>query len=552
MIIDARDLLSGTPLSADICIVGAGAAGISMALALADSGLTVLLLESGGDEEDEATQALYSGEVADEKMHSPIHRYRMRRLGGSTTVWGGRCMPFDPIDFEARDYIGSEAWPVPFDEVAAYYPQANALCEAGDFLYRAGETFHRPLTPMMEGFESQNYSTDTLERFSCPTNFGWRYRRRLAIAPTVRMVLHANVTAIEVNDAGTSVTGLTVRTLSGVTVPVQARRYVLAVGGLETVRLLLNSPGASGQGIGNTHDNVGRYYMCHVAGTIGSLQLAPGRHAWHGYDVSDEGIYCRRRLALLPGVQRKRRIGNFVARLHHPRMTDPRHRTGILSLLCLAKFMVPYEYAKRLYGDEKTGLGTWLAHLRNVLLDIPGVIGFLWHWGRDRTLASRKFPSIIVHPKAHRYSIDFHAEQIPHRDSRVTLTDTRDVLGMRTLSVDWRYTPRDVETVQCALALLADDIRASGVGTLDYAPAEVEAEMTRYGAYGGHHIGTARMGADPATSVVNADGRVHELDNLYVAGSAVFPTSSQANPTLTIVAFALRMADHLTHALRAA
>lgn len=552
MIIDARDLLAETPLHADICIVGAGAAGISMALALADSGLSVLLLESGGDEEHDATQALYSGEVADEAMHSPLHRYRMRRLGGSTTVWGGRCMPFDPIDFEARDYIGSDAWPMSYDAIAPYYPRANALCEAGDFTYRAGEAFDRPLKPMMEGFQSDHFSADTLERFSCPTNFGGRYRRRLAIALTVRMVLHANVTSIDVDASGRTVTGMTVKTLSGVTVAVHARKYVIAVGGLETVRLLLNSPGASGRGIGNASDNVGRYYMCHVAGTIGSLQLAPGRHAWHGYDVSDEGIYCRRRLALLPDVQRRRRIGNFVARLHHPRMTDPRHRTGILSLLCLAKFMVPYEYAKRLYGDERTGLGTWLAHLRNVLFDIPGVIGFLWHWGRDRTLAARKFPSIIVHPKAHRYSIDFHAEQVPDRNSRVTLTDTRDVLGMRTLSVDWRYTPLDVETVQAALALLAEDIRVSGVGTLDYAPDEVEAEMTRYGAYGGHHIGTARMGSDPQTSVVDADGRVHELDNLYVAGSAVFPTSSQANPTLTIVAFALRMADQLIHELRAA
>ena len=336
------------------------------------------------------------------------------------------------------------------------------------------------------------------------------------------------------------------RTLSGVALEVTARSFVLATGGLETTRLLLNSPGASGRGLGNSRDQVGRYYMCHVAGTIGTLRMGDGKQAWHGYEVSDEGIYCRRRLAFKPAAQQRLGVGNFVARLHHPRMTDPRHRTGILSLLCLAKFMIPYEYAKRLYGEERTTWTTWLAHVRNVVFDLSGVLSFLWHWLNDRTLATRKFPSIIVRPKAQRYSIDFHAEQVPNPDSRVTLIDERDVLGMRKLKVDWRYTAQDIQTVKEALAALARDLQSSGAGTLDYEPQEVEHEMTRYGAYGGHHIGTTRMGLDPAYSVVDADCKVHEIDNLYIAGSSVFPTSSQANPTLTIVALALRLANHLT------
>ncbi|MFY2628654.1 GMC family oxidoreductase, partial [Achromobacter dolens] len=168
-----------------------------------------------------------------------------------------------------------------------------------------------------------------------------------------------------------------------------------------------------------------------------------------------------------------------------------------------------------------------------------------WHMLTERKLAARKFPSIIVHPRNRRYSLDFHAEQEPNPDSRVTLGNDVDALGMRRLHIDWRYTPRDVATVQTALAALAEALAASGVGRFDYDPGQVEAEMTRYGAYGGHHIGTARMGNDPRDSVVNADCRVHETPNLYVAGSAVFPTSGQANPTLTIVALALRLADHL-------
>ena len=175
------------------------------------------------------------------------------------------------------------------------------------------------------------------------------------------------------------------------------------------------------------------------------------------------------------------------------------------------------------------------------------VVGATGAVGREmlKTLAERKFPSIIIHPKTSLYSLDFHAEQEPNRDSRVTLADAVDELGLRRIRVDWRYTSGDVRTVQRALELLAHDLRESGVGSFDYDSADVEAEMTRYGAYGGHHIGTARMHRDPSQGVVDADGRVHGVDNLYVAGSAVFPTSSQANPTFTIVALAARLAAHL-------
>jgi choline dehydrogenase-like flavoprotein len=172
-------------------------------------------------------------------------------------------------------------------------------------------------------------------------------------------------------------------------------------------------------------------------------------------------------------------------------------------------------------------------------------MAFAWHMLRDRRLASRKFPSIIIKSRANLYSLDFHAEQQPNRDSRVTLGDGTDALGTRQILVDWRYTPRDVDTVTRALALFAADLSRSGVGSFTYEPAQVETEMIRYGAYGGHHLGTARMGNDPRSSVVNADCRVHGINNLYVASAATFATSSQANPTLTVVALALRLADTL-------
>lgn len=549
MISDARHIPNGTTLTADLCIVGAGAAGISLALALADSGLDILLLESGGDRFESATQELYAGSVADSHLHTAPDRYRVRRYGGSTTLWGGRCMPLDAIDFECRDYMANSGWPISLDDLLPYYPRANQLCEAGKFAYTVETAFDRPVRPMIGGFESDVFASNTLERFSCPTDFGKRYRQQLMRSP-VRLLEHANLCELPVVDNGRLAGSGVVRTLAGTQFTVNARTYVLATGGLEVARMLLANPGASGRGLGNAHDIVGRYYMCHIAGTMGIVDLAQATSVYHGYEISDEGVYCRRRLSLRPQAQRALRAGNFIARLHHPRIPDPGHGSGILSALYLARPFIPYEYGKRLYGDQPAELGNTLAHMRNVIMDAPSTATFLWHWLWRHTLAERKFPSIIVRPKNRRFSLDFHAEQEPNRESRILLSDDVDALGVPRLKIDWHYSPQDVHTVSAALKALADALHRTGVGHFEYDPAQVEAEMTRYGAYGGHHIGTARMGKDPRTSVVNAQCQLHETENVYIASSAVFPTSSQANPTLTIVAMALRLADHLRKTCR--
>jgi choline dehydrogenase-like flavoprotein len=546
MIDDSAQLNDGESLYADVCIVGAGAAGITLALELAGTGISVLLLESGGFEPDPQTQSLYEGEVADEKLHSPPHRYRERRFGGSTTIWGGRCVPFDEIDFEPRDYMAHSGWPITLADLMPYYPRANRLCEAGEFQYRSAGAFAQPLKPMIEGFQSEHFSTDSLERFSCPTNFGARYERRLRNAANVRVLLHSNLVGVVFHPNGEAVESVIASNLAGKRFSARAAHVVLAVGGLEVPRILLSSRDKWVNGIGNEHDVVGRYYMCHIAGTIGTLKQSGSRdRVAHGYDVSDEGIYCRRRLALTAATQRRLGIGNFVGRLHHPRITDPQHRTAVLSALQLAKGLISYEYGKRLHGEEHVTLGTWMSHLRNVLTGPHELLAFGHHMLRDRFLAARKFPSIIVKSSAGHYSLDFHAEQEPIPSSRVALAAERDGLGLPRLRVDWHYSAGDIATAREALKLFAEDIARSGIGRFEYDPASIELEMTRYGAYGGHHLGTARMGTDRRTSVVDANCRIHGLSNLYVAGGAVFPTSSQANPTLTIVALALRLAAQL-------
>ena len=540
MILDADQIALDTIDHIDVCIVGAGAAGISLALALEGSGLKIVLLESGTWDADPETQNLYAGDVADPALHPPPDKYRLRQFGGSSVLWGGRCMPLDPIDFEARPWIAAEGWPIRYEDLEPYYPPANRLCEAGAFAYRADLAFPEGMKPLLPGFHSSDFADDRLERFSRPTNFARIYGQRLTDSADIHVVMHANVVDLTRGQGGAAIESVSVATLKGRRFTLAAKHVVLATGGLEVPRLLLAS------GIGNEHDQVGRHYMCHIAGTIGDIEirLPPGA-VWHGYQRDAEGVYCRRRFALTEAAQRRLEIGNFVARLHHPDVPDASHRTGALSALFLAQFLIGFEYRSRMMAGHRQTLGLWLRHIRNVVLDPVGTAGFFLHLLRDRKLAERKFPSVVVRPRSNRYSLDFHAEQQPNPQSRVTLSDQRDELGMKRIKVDWRYTPLDIETVREAVKILASDIEASGCGKIHYDPARIEEAATRYGAYGGHHIGTARMSADPRQGVVDADCRVHGMSNLYVAGAAVFPTSSQANPTLSAVALALRLADHL-------
>lgn len=546
MIDDLRKLAPGTALHADICIVGGGAAGITLALELRDSGKSVLLLEAGGEAEEAETQALYAGETTDEALHPPPDKYRVRCFGGSTTIWGGRCMPFDAIDFEPRDYLPHSGWPIGFDDLAPFYPRANALVEAGAFAYTAETAYDGTAPPMIRGFDSDAVSQNRLERFSLPTNFAASHGAALRAAADVRVLLHANVTAIRLKADGTSVDHLEVATLDGGRYTATASEFVLATGGLEVPRLLLASNDVAPAGIGNEHDQVGRYYMCHIAGTAGTLTVTrPRADVHHGYVVTPDGVYARRRFAISEAVQRRLRIGNFIARLHFANLNDPAHRSGILSGLYLAKSFISYEYSKRLHDGRERTAANWLRHVRNVLFDPFDTLAFLWHWLTRRTLATRKFPSVVIPSRTNRFSLDFHAEQAPNPDSRITLTEARDALGMPRIRIDWRHSAWDIDTVRRSLAVIRDELARTGCGRLDYDDATVAEEALRYGAYGGHHLGTARMSASAETGVVDADLRVHGVANLSIASGAVFPTSSQANPTLTIVALAVRLARRL-------
>lgn len=542
------DLSEIAELTADVCVVGGGAAGLTLAQALAAKGVSVIVLEGGGPRPTATAQALYAGEVADPLSHPWLHQFRVRALGGSSRIWGGRCLPFDPIDLEARDWVPHSGWPIAYEELLKWYPAAQEAAEAGPFDYDPATALPGRPAAFAPGLEAAATVTTRVERFSKPTDFWRRYGEDLRASPHATIALNASVTGVRLRADGGAVDHIEVVDAKGRRRKVTARRYVLAAGGLETVRLLLASNDVKPAGIGNDHDQLGRGYMSHTAATSGYVTFnAPPAF---DYERDGEGIYLRRRLWITGETQRQLKLLNVAFRTHLPEIADPAHGDAILSAMYLVKDFVLYEYSRKM-RERPIRLRETLKHLGNVISQPIRLAKFSCKWVFDRILADRKLPSVVLGSKVNRFAVEFHGEQAPNPDSRLTLGNERDALGMLRLRADWRLTELDLASLERAYGVLAQALEDTGAGRLDYDPAAVRAQTLKDGAYGGHHLGGARMSADPAQGVVDANCQVHGVEGLYVASSAVFPTSGQANPTLTILALTLRLADRLASDLKA-
>ena len=515
MIEDARRLPQDSLIEADLAIIGAGAAGITLARELAGTNIAVCLLESGGLDFEQDIQNLYRGENGG-RWYFPLDTCRLRYFGGSTNHWGGWCRPLMPIDFEARDWIPHSGWPITRADLDPYYRRAQVLTETGPFRYDATgfweETLHTKMVPFSRGL-----ITTTFFQYSPPTRFGTRYRKDIEAAPNVRALLHASVTEIETDASGSTVTGLRARTLAGPTFRVRARRYVLATGAIENPRLLLLSNRTNPAGVGNAHDLVGRYFMehPHIPG-VANLVM-PWPEAFHA-------IYTQH-LLLADNIVHSAMIPTD-ALLRRERLQHAVFTIGVMDVYDAENLAAPApadeERARDIFELQRD-LGAPRA------TDHPPA-GY-----NDWPPAGALGASCVL---------GCACEQAPNPDSRVTLAEERDALGLRRARLDWRITETDKLSLNRILHALAEELGALGLGRLHPTlsddgiwPAEV------LGGY--HHMGTTRMADSPQHGVVNADCRVHGVDNLYIAGSSVFTTSGASNPTLTIVALALRLADHL-------
>jgi choline dehydrogenase-like flavoprotein len=553
MIADARTAGLPDRIEADLVIVGAGAAGITLALALADTRLQVILVEAGGPRYSAAAQAFYAGEAVDHAAHSPVDMYRRRVLGGSTTLWGGRCIPFDPVDLEERPWMELARWPFGHDEIAAHIPQAMAILEAGAPEFGAREALGGQV-PMVEGVIDEDVILDRIERFSQPTDFGKRYREQLKRAPNIRLFTNAPIMQIRLGEDGTAA-GV-VFDAGGRAITIAATRVVMAAGGIETPRLLLSGNPARPQGLGNEHDLVGRFYQCHLEGEVGHLQfLVPPERVRLDYERSRDGIYCRRYIWLSPEAQRRHRLAGLVVRPAHPGIVDPDHRDPVLSAMYLVKAFIVPEYARKMTALEHqarsarggSAFGWHAAHVRNIVFGSPRLAAFAADWARRRILASRKLPSVVLANPRGLYPADVNGEQEPNLESRITLGTERDALGMRRVRVSWCATEGDYRRLLAGLQRIAKTFAKSDTVRLDLDGVDASSLASMIVPIGGHHVGTARMAEDPRHGVCDANGEVFSVPGLFVAGAAVFPTSSFANPTLTLVALTLRLAEHLKH-----
>lgn len=535
--VDLEELPGSAEVQAEVCIVGAGAAGITIARELSGRDSSVVLLEGGGLKLEPATQALYQGESVG-FQYEDLEAARCRYFGGSTNPegWGGWCKPLAPLDFEHRSWVPHSGWPITFKELMPWYTRANAVCEAGPFDYDL-QSWQRCISESLHGFAFDGHVVTELSQLSPPTRFGLRYRDELSASANVHVYLHANAMEIVTDGDGSTATYVKARSLGGQSLTVACRFVVLAAGGIENARLLLLSRGSTARGLGNDNDLVGRFFMDHPRLDLGTIQLSEGSlprlfdpyYKWHSRKRSLRGVYDESLVAasftLSPKAQRSEALLNYRAWVVE---TYPGEGTTAVEAL------------KRLYvGYRSRALpATW----RNDLARVARKPHFV-----AASAVGRLFrPRWLV--REHRLVNILEAEPMP--DSRISLGDQLDVLGVPKVRLDWRVGNQVRRTLASAHMLLDEQLRASGLGRV-VNPFQQEDEVRFRSAlrWVWHHMGTTRMSADPVEGVVDADCRVHATSNVYVAGSSVFATAGNDMPTLTIVALALRLADHLSRQL---
>ncbi|MCW2988731.1 MAG: hypothetical protein JWM24_1669 [Solirubrobacterales bacterium] len=549
-------------IEADVAVVGAGPAGIIVALELARAGHRVALLESGGEGFDPRRQEL--GEtVGGDPLHVEMALATRRQIGGASNMWGGRCVPFDPVDFEPREIVGETRWPFGYQEVEPYLGRACEWCRCGEPVFEAGaipELAGRSLVP---GFTDGELRASALERWSLPTNFGTVYREALRRTPGLRLQAGITCTEVVAAEGGSEHGGRRVDHLVGRDgdsngVVVRAARYVLAAGGLETTRLLFASTRRDPDGLGNHGGHLGRWYMAHVEARVARAHFTtPPDETIYGHERDREGVYVRRRFTFDPELQVAEGLPNAALWLVNPEVGDVAHGSGVLSFVYL---MLASPLGGRFVAEGirqahlKTSTPPRLrAHLGNVIRDLPRTVRFAAEFGYRRFLRrGRRVPGFFVPSAANVYPLLYHGEHLPHRESRVEPTDQLDALGMPRLRTHLRFSDEDVAAVRRAHDLLDRSLRRQGLGRVEFLHEDVEAAV-RGQLFGGYHqAGTTRMSAEPAAGVLDRNLAVHGFDDLFVASSSAFPTSSQANSTFMLTAFALRLADRLSADLRGA
>ena len=547
MLVDITRKVSDNLLPFDVCIVGSGPAGITIARESSRAGFRVCILESGGNRSTEDTQDLNAGTVdsAHGYHERTLREGRRRQFGGTANLWNHevrgessrhiRCVPLDEIDFERRDWVPESGWPFSRREIQHFYERAQQVCGIGKFDYRA-EAWET-------GTEiSQPWQTESIEsvvsQFGSSRIFLEHYRRELARDERVTVILRAVCLQFRMEPLSRGIISAQAGTRDGWKFEVRAKIFVLAGGGLENARILLLQDALQPGGLGNQHDMVGRCFMDHPTIKLGAL--IPSSNAIFGearfYDQHDVGGQdIMGILRIRPDVMRRERMLNHCAVLVPAFRNLRANGPAVLhQLLHRSQRFIWRRLAGRRYVSQSCGEPRQPRQpLRLRLLEqhySEGQCG----WSRLNGM-ERRFGEFGLHSLV---------EQSPDRSNRVTLQEQTDAFGQRKIKVLWRWNELDLRSIRQAQQIFREELGAAGIGI--FIPVQENFGSQPRSFNSPHHfLGTTRMHDNPRNGVVNADCRVHDIPNLFIAGSSVFPTGGFANPTLTIVALALRLATRL-------
>jgi len=540
------------PAEYDLCVIGAGPAGITVAAELATSGLRVAVLESGKLRRTAHADALMR--VESEGIN--IKEYsRERVLGGASTTWAGLSSPFDSADFAHRPWLRHSGWPIDRATLLPYYAAASARYRFPALERFAPGGFDRlraqgALQPTWRDIEEKVF-------LACakPQNFG-REQRAVFEREGIDLWLDTTTTELVTEGARGRVAGARVRASNGTTATLRARAFVVACGGLENARLLLNSRDRTAEGLGNERDQVGRYLMNHPKNYGGIVQLdAAVGDVPYFFGCMVDGFAGYAGLRLREDTQARLGLLNSYVRLEP--LFPWSGSEGVESLVWFAKRTQVAMGWMRRRGRQKTiSLRDYSetgddSELQNARKSPGEVAGLAWNVVRDLPQVTRYALSRAIDrgaPRTQRVRLRNFMEMEPDPANRVTLSDKVCPYGKRIPRVEHRCTEVDRRSLVELHRALVEELPRAGMGRLqtqldrDVTPWPIDQDAS-------HHMGTTRMGDDPQSSVVDRDLRLHELDNVYLAGASTFPTSGCANPTFTLVALSIRLAQHLQRAL---